>query len=198
MSTSHHHLPRLETNLYQGFAIVHWTFTIDKRVVGWLDELMHSRIRELLVHTLGRYRLMCPAYCLMPDHMHLIVMGVSETSDQLKATLFLRRHLNALLKPHHVQLQKQAYDHILREHEREQGAFEKVAWYILENPVRAGLVESRDGWNHSGCVVLGHPGWNVFHNEYWPAFWTEYNDTRTKSHGLSPAATKVDEDCSRR
>jgi REP element-mobilizing transposase RayT len=189
----HSHLPRLDKAHYQGAAIVHWTFAMEDRAVGWLDDLAHARIRELLVHMVCRYELVCPVYCVMPDHIHMILMGISSLSDQRKAVLFLRRQLNGLLGVSDVRLQKQAYDHVLREQEREQGAFEKIAWYVLENPLRAGLVKSREEWKYSGCVVFGHPGWNVFHDEFWDSFWKEYEvSRRRKSHGLAPAATIED------
>ena len=112
---THSHLPRLDKVHYQGAAMVHWTFAMEKRAAGWLDDLTHAKIRELLVHMVGRYELFCPAYCPMPDHMHIILMGGSLLSDQQKAVLFFRRHLNGVLERKDVRLQKQAYDHVLRE-----------------------------------------------------------------------------------
>ena len=155
----HGHLPRLDSAFYRGAAIVHWVFTLADRATGWLDDGVHGRVRELMVHTMARHELLCPVYCLMPDHMHLLWMGVSESSDQQKAGTFLRRHLNAVLSFKGVRLQKQSYDHVLKEHERERNAFKKIAWYILENPVRAGLVKNRAEWAYSGCIVPGFPDW---------------------------------------
>jgi len=154
------HLPRLDNAFYRGAAIVHWVFTLADRATGWLDDGVHGQVRELMVHTMARYELLCPVYCIMPDHLHLLWMGVAETSDQQKASTFLRRHLNAVLSSKGVRLQKQSYDHVLQERERERNAFEKIAWYILENPVRVGLVKDRAEWVHSGCIVPGFPDWN--------------------------------------
>jgi len=187
---THRHLPRLSPEFYRERSLVHWVFTVDQRLTGWLDDFSHARIREVLLHTVVRYDLLCPVYCLMPDHMHVLMMGISEGSDQQQAVVFMRRHLNAVLDFHGVSLQKQAYDHVLREDERERMAFEKIAWYILENPVRAGLVKERSGWRFSGCSVPGHPSWSVFHNEYWPCFWAEYEaSVRRSPHALAGAAT---------
>jgi REP element-mobilizing transposase RayT len=190
----HSHLPRLDGAHYCGPAVVHWVFTIADRRTGWLDDALHGHIRELMLHTVVRCELLCPVYCLMPDHVHLLWMGMSEATDQRKACTFLRRHLNLALKDRGVCLQKQAYDHVLREQDRERNAFEKIAWYILENPVRAGLVKDRAEWGYCGCVAPGFPGWKVWHDQYWPRFWCEYQAIREeKSHGLSPAATATED-----
>ena len=83
-------LPRLPREWYQGRAAVFWTHTIEDRATGWLDERFHRRVREVLLHTCARYGLACPAYVLMPDHWHLVWLGLTETSDQHTATRFLR------------------------------------------------------------------------------------------------------------
>ncbi len=175
----HSHLPRLARTAYQGGAIVHWTLCMKDRVTGWLDPLFHASFREFLLHACALYEVVCPVYTLMPDHMHMIWMGLASTSDQRIGMRFLRRGLNErlegiVLAGRQAQLQKQGYDHVLRKEERERGAFEKVAWYIQENPVRAGLVEDAKEWPFTGCMVVGHPGWNVFHERFWDTFWDWY------------------------
>jgi REP element-mobilizing transposase RayT len=201
----HRHLPRLSAEHYGGRAVIHWVLSIADRKTGWLDDLAHAQIRELLLHACTRHVLLCPAYCFMPDHMHLLLMGTTAVSEQRGAMTLFRRHLNAVLASKTLALQKQAYDHVLREHEREHNAFEKVAWYILENPVRAGLVEGRREWRYSGCMVPGCPGWNVFDECHWLRFWKEYTRCCTgeeqKSHAIPGAATKKEaeneSECSR-
>jgi hypothetical protein len=41
-----HHLPRLAPEFYQGFAVVLWTTTLERRATGWLDEPFHLHFRE--------------------------------------------------------------------------------------------------------------------------------------------------------
>jgi REP element-mobilizing transposase RayT len=45
-----------------------------------------------------RYKLACPAFCLMPDHLHLMWIGLAPDSDQRKAAKFFREHVNLLLR----------------------------------------------------------------------------------------------------
>ena len=165
------HLPRLPSGAYQGRAVIHWTFTMEKRAVGWLDEAFHSAFRWKLLHTCVRYGLACPLYCLMPDHLHLLLAGQTPTADQRLACRFLRGQLGKDLSDRGVGFQKQAYDHVLRDREAERGSFESVAWYVAENPVRAGLVVAREAWPYTGSVVPGYPELTPWQPGYWEWYW---------------------------
>ncbi|HEU5126264.1 MAG TPA: hypothetical protein VFW05_19630, partial [Verrucomicrobiae bacterium] len=86
------YLPRLPREYYQGDAVVHWTLPISHRQQGWLQERFHAAFRELMLHAATREGLFCPTYCLMPDHLHLVWMGLRLDSDQRNAMAFLRTH----------------------------------------------------------------------------------------------------------
>src|SRR5437667_11923471 len=77
-----HHLPRLAPEFYRGLAVVLWTTPLEHRAKGWLDEVFHLGFRELLLHCAAREGLYCPAYVLMPEHMHVVWMGTCVSSDQ--------------------------------------------------------------------------------------------------------------------
>ena len=148
-------LPRLLRHHYQGHAVVMWTLTMEHRAAGWLNELFHLRFRELMLHAAFREKVWCPTYCLMPDHLHLVWMGMRRESDQFNAMRFLRRQLGPMLKPY--KFQHQAHDHVLREDERKRGAFARVCFYVLANPGRAKLVAEGGDWPFSGVIVPGYP-----------------------------------------
>ena len=154
---NHGRMRRLSQAHYQGRAFVLWNMTVEERATGWLSPEFHLRFRELQLHTLARHGLMCPMYCLMPDHMHLFWIGLSAQSDQHLAARFLRRHLNDLLASCGASLQKQAWDLVLQEREREQGAVSATMFYIAENPVRKHLVTNARQWPFSGVHVPGYP-----------------------------------------
>ena len=166
-------LPRLAPAFYCGFASIHWQMTLDRRKTGWLTSGFLAGFRELLLHTMARHHLVCPVYCLMPDHMHLIWMGVATDADQRKAARFFRAQVNALLERHlpGARFQKQAYDHVLRQHERGADAVRGMAWYILQNPVRAGLVKRAEDWPNLGAMVPGYPTLHPLEEGYWERFW---------------------------
>lgn len=146
------------------------------RATGWLDSEMHHRFRELLLHTLSRYDLHCPVYCLMPDHAHMLWMGLGERSDQRLASRFLRRSWNACLKTRSCRLQSQAYDHVLRKNEVEVDGFEEVVMYIFKNPERAGLVTDWQDWPYQGTLMPGYPDFSTNKlSGFWARFWKIYH-----------------------
>jgi len=98
-------------------------------IARWItDELRkHAAACAFFIH----------AYCVMPDHVHILAAGASETSNMIKfvvrfkqetAREFLRRTRRPLW-------QFKYYDHILRGRD----SADRVAWYIWSNPVRKGL-----------------------------------------------------------
>lgn len=180
-------LPRLSREFYQGQAFVLWTHTIEGRTTGWLNEEFHQRFREALLHACHRYELATPVYALMPDHFHVIGLGLQNSSDQWLATAFLRKHLTAHLGAH--RLQDRAHDHVLRDSERTRGALEDACTYVFRNPERASLVSDWRNWPYVGSVVPGYPRLDVRKDDYWERFWKIYNRLAA-SHDDVPALTR--------
>lgn len=176
-----YYLPRLAREFYQGDAVIHWTLTVFDHGQGWLNEIFHVQFRELLLHVAVREKLVCPVYCLMPDHIHLMWLGLALESDQFIGMAFLRTYLEPLLTPH--RFQPQAYDHVLKEEERRRNAFAKTCFYILDNPVRAGLVANPSAWKFSGAVVPGFPRFHPLEPNYWPKFWKHHEIERQPDAG---------------
>ena len=158
--------------------------TMDGRKTGWLTPRFHHEFREILTHTMFRYGLCCPIYSCMPDHIHLLWVGILDGSDQRNAAKFFRSRLNSILVKVGARLQLQSYDHILREEERERFAFEAVVEYIARNPERARLVgpdRYRD-YEYTGCLVPGYPDLSPWQDGYWELFWKIY--ARLRKDGL--------------
>ncbi|MEM0966818.1 MAG: hypothetical protein AAGJ81_11770 [Verrucomicrobiota bacterium] len=166
-------LPRLAPEFYQGRVAVFWTYSIQDREEGWLGEDFHQRFREVLFHTAFRHRFLVPAYCLMPDHLHWLGLGVTKDSDLRLGSEYLRRNLAKDLAP--AQWQHQPQDHVLREEEREREAFTSTCHYILENPLRKNLVKDRREWEVSGCVIPGYADIDWRLEDFWMRFWRIYN-----------------------
>jgi REP element-mobilizing transposase RayT len=175
------YLPRLAAENYQGDAVIHWTMSIAMRGAGWLKEAFHLQFREMMLHVAAREGLLCPAYCLMPDHIHLLWMGLRPDSNQRNGMKFLREHLAPALRPH--RFQHQAHDHVLREEERKRGAFAKICFYILANPVRARLTRETEPWPHCGAIVPGYPKLHPLAEDFWPLFWKLYLAARPPDAG---------------
>jgi putative transposase len=162
-------LPRLSREFYRGRAVVFWTHTFEHRATGWLNDAFHSAFREMCTHACARYEIACPIYVLMPDHWHLVWMGLTSGSDQRLATAFLREHLASYVGS--AKLQDRAHDHVLRDDERKRGAFVSACHYVQMNPVRAGLSDDWKKWPFTGALVAGYPALDARAADFWEKFW---------------------------
>ncbi len=70
----------------------------------------------------------------MPDHLHLLWVGILDKCDQRHAARFFRRQMNLALarlgvefQKQGVEFQKQPYEHVLKDEERQETAFAAVA-----------------------------------------------------------------------
>ncbi len=73
-------------------------------------------------------------------------------------------------------LEHQAYDSVLREDDRKEGAFTKLVSYILRNPVRKNLVQTWAEWPYSGCLFPGYPKLDPRKSYFWDNFWKAYRE----------------------
>jgi putative transposase len=173
MTDLHSYLKRLPAEHYVGSSYVHWSMTIEDRRAGWLKPIVYYKFRELLTHTMFRYSLCCPIFCCMPDHFHMLWIGLREQSDQRKAMRFFRQRLNEVLQRIGYGLQSQPYDRVLRADEQHQVAFEAAAEYIARNPERSGLVEADQfhEYPYTDCLMPGYPELTWKQADFWPRFW---------------------------
>jgi len=172
-----HYLPRLKREFYQADAVGFLTLPTHERRVGWLDERFHAVFREMMLHAASREGLLCPAYCLMPDHIHFVWMGLRHDTDQRNATKFLRAQLGPFLKP--AKFQHQPHDHVLKPAERRRRAFTLAcADYVLLNPFKGKLVKKPSDWPYLGAMVAGYPRLHPYEDDYWPWFWKHYYTVR--------------------
>ena len=88
------------------------------------------------------------AYCFMPDHAHLLVEGVSDRSDLRRFIKLSKQRSGGI----HARSfggplwQDGYYDRILRDGDD----ILAIARYLLNNPIRAGLVKSPADYPHMG------------------------------------------------
>ena len=117
----------------------------------------------------------------MPDHIHLIWMGLRRDTDQRNGMKFLREHLGSALRAH--RFQHQAHDHVLREQERQRGAFAGTCFYVIDNARTDGLVAQAKDWPFSGAIVPGYPALHPLEEDFWPLFWKIYAAARAPDAG---------------
>jgi|BogFormECP03_OM2_1039629.scaffolds.fasta_scaffold12708_2 putative transposase len=143
---------RLERERYRGRRLFFLTFCTAHRDPIFISpqpaEWLVRRLHELAV----RYSFQLHAWCLMPDHLHVLIAGALDTSDMIffaarfkQITAFEGKRLFAK-----TLWQTHSYDHVVRGDE----AGERIAAYIWSNPVRKGLCSDARDYPHSGSDTL--------------------------------------------
>ena len=90
------------------------------------------------------------AYCIMSNHVHLLVTIPENDTMFYRVLQSLKRYTaqaaNRLLNRTGQSFwHPESYDHVVRN----SGEFKRIIEYILMNPVKAELVESWEDWPHS-------------------------------------------------
>jgi len=118
-------------------------------------ELAHLNI-ELLRELGGNRGTILYAWCIMPNHIHLLLQ---DNDIMVFVRLFKGKMTpKAFAKEAGRRLwQRSFYDHALRKEE----SISAIALYIWENPLRAGLVEDPTKYLWSGSEVW--PDWREFY-----------------------------------
>ena len=118
----------------------------------WFEEapLVDAVLGELL-HTAEECAFAVVVYCFMPDHVHLVVEGRDGASDLRRfVKTFKQRAVHSTRELRQAPLwQGGYYEHVIRGDE----TTSKVARYVLDNPVRAGLANDPEGYPYSGSGV---------------------------------------------
>jgi putative transposase len=141
----------------------HFDAWLDRCLAGsprWLTEEKIAQVVADELHSMDgeRYRLL--AYCLMPNHVHLVIdtagyeieihhrgptapYPLADTLKRLKGRT--ARRCNLALGRSGPFWHHESYDHIVRN----QQEYERIVAYILNDPVKAGLVENWEDWKLS-------------------------------------------------
>jgi REP element-mobilizing transposase RayT len=149
-------------------AFGHFDAWLDRCNSGprWLavDAAAEIVARELHAPDGEGYRLL--AFCIMPNHVHLLVdtAGFASASatnrrgstvDYPLTDLLRRikgrsaRYCNEALGRSGIFWHPESYDHVVRD----PGELERIVEYIVNNPVKAGLVEKWRDWPYSGIYA---------------------------------------------
>jgi len=146
---------RLPDFHYTGLHRYHVRIATWDRVAHFTEAATILPVRDQLLQLAPRHDFEVSAYCFMPDHVHVLVEGLSEGAvlttfvarwKQRTGYRFARAAREAGRQP--VRLWQPTYfDRVLRNDE----ATRAVALYIIANPVRAGLAASVQEYPHVWC-----------------------------------------------
>jgi REP element-mobilizing transposase RayT len=125
----------------------------------WLKKESIAEIVQGKLHALAKEHFHLFAYCIMPNHVHLLIQSriikkmpgggqtakypIADSMRLLKGST--ARECNHALVRTGAFWAHESYDHFIRD---ERG-FSNVIAYILNNPVKARLVEKWTDWNFS-------------------------------------------------
>ncbi len=144
---------RLDPELYkQANRITFITINAYVHHTPFVTTAMNEMIVDTIREEQERQTCVVFTYCLMPNHLHFLIspkqggVSVLTFTDQLKGKTTNRSWKygwrGKLWQP-------RSYDHVVRENED----LRAIANYILNNPVRKGLVESAGDWRWSGHIT---------------------------------------------
>lgn len=139
--------PRMQAFDYVGPYAYSLTINTANRHRAFVSGALVDECGEALREACYHHGFTVEAYCFMPDHLHLLLVGSDDSAlvpcikrfKQRTAYVYRRRTRLALWE-------RSYYDHVLRSDED----IAVVADYIWDNPVRANLVQDRAGCPFSG------------------------------------------------
>ena len=145
--------PRLSGFDYRGRHAYHIVLTVKTRSEVFVDREFGGWCASQLVESAGRMNFDVLAYCLMPNHAHLLVHGIEDSSNLVafvqnfkQGTAFHFKRASG------DQLWQQSYfDRVLRDDED----LDDIARYIFRNPVAAGLCDDPASYPLSGGAHFG-------------------------------------------
>ena len=146
------HLPGFS---YEGFHRYALTFCTRGREPLFTRQDAVALVLAQIARAADEQQFALLVYCFMPDHLHLLIEGKAESSN-CKAFIARAKQYSGYhySKQFGAQLwQRYSFEHVVRDSEKTA----TIARYILQNPLRAGLVERIPDYPFIGSVVWPLP-----------------------------------------
>jgi|SRR5215831_13293312 len=123
---------------YLGLYRYFLTFCVNNRRTVFANESVVRLVMQQILRAATENQFAILAYCFMPDHLHLLVEGEADNSDCRRFIKSSKQYSGFYYSKGYAQTlwQRYGYERVLRNDE----ATLDVARYILNNPLRAGLV----------------------------------------------------------
>lgn len=144
-----HRLPESE---YRGLKTASITACIQERRRPFAEPEIVETFISHLKDASEQFQCIVPVYCFMPDHLHLLLFGTSPQS-RMKRAMDVFKELSGVWFAENrpaYHWQEDYYDHIVRHGED----LAHQARYLLENPVRGGLIDEWSAYPFSGSIGI--------------------------------------------
>jgi REP-associated tyrosine transposase len=143
--------PRLAAFSYVGFYRYSLTFCVAARREVFTNEPVVNSTLDQISIAASAWGFAILAYCFMPDHLHLVVEGQTNSADLVRFAKAAKQRTGFR---YHQDTgdslwQKGYFDHVLRDEQ----ALIDVARYVFANPVRKGLCDEPREYPYSGSLV---------------------------------------------
>jgi len=151
MYHNRHNAPRLHSFNYKGSYSYFLTLSCYKRNPYFLDSSTVHLLIPILITTSTKFDFTIYVYCFMPNHLHLLTTGGADADLPRFVQAFKQKSSYTFRCTKGMKLwQRSYYDHVLRHDE----ALADIAKYILNNPVRGGLVNDFREYEFSGSSIF--------------------------------------------
>lgn len=143
---------RLQARNYLGHGLYYFTICCAQRRPYLANPTLANAVLRILFHSALTRSFSIHAYCLMPDHVHILAEGTNTTSNALEFIRNFKQQSAFLFKQKTRQLlwEFSYYDFILRSTD----SLVEVARYIWWNPVRKNLCHSPADHPFSGSQTI--------------------------------------------
>jgi len=118
-------------------------------------------LKEFLLDSPGRYGWFPTLFVIMPDHIHLMAnesYQAAQIGDWIKALKAVTKRKLADEESAEWRWQSGFHDHLIRSEK----SMEEKAYYLTNNPVRAGLVAIQSEWEFGGRIIYSEKDGLVF------------------------------------
>jgi REP element-mobilizing transposase RayT len=152
-------MPRVGRVDFAG-AVHHVFVRGNARAAIALDDEDHQRALRLLGHATARFELVCHAWCLLPNHSHLLV--TSKLGNLSRAMHWLGTCGAYSFNQRYGRSGHLYQGRFGSKLVEDDSHFAELARYLPLNPVRAGLCHSPSGWrwsSYSATVGQEPPPW---------------------------------------
>lgn len=136
---------------YTGTFAYFITICAHNKQTHFNNEVIINNLLKHLKQEADRFSFSIYAYCFMPDHLHLLLTGEEgvnlikfmRTFKQITGYYFKQQMKKPLW-------QKSFFDHVIRKRE----SINDITGYILNNPVRKGMVDDYRKYPYLGSFVF--------------------------------------------
>jgi putative transposase len=142
---------RLDAEFYSGEKIVSFSICIKEGKRIFINDSIFNIFGKILIPSLEKYNSAAVVYLFMPDHVHMILAGRKTPSNVLNSMKIFKQKTGFWFSQNvpDIKWQKDFYDHILRNNKDMKNQIR----YILNNPVRKGLVSNWKDYPYKGSTL---------------------------------------------